>query len=115
MRLNLICPVWVLCLLLAACQTDPMDNPGTWKAPDKGFTSNDQNLRAMLVDPQDLNRGKGESTSESVTAARAARRQLAGQRTPLPNANTMANPTANQQQSQPGQQQQGAGSAAHTE
>ena len=30
--------IWisVLCLLLAACARDPIDNPGTWKATAKG-------------------------------------------------------------------------------
>ena len=114
MRLS---PVWVLCLLLAACARDAVDNPGTWKVPDKGQTSNDQNLRAMVVNPQDLTHGQGETTSVSVTAARAARRELTGQRAALPNAN--ASLTATQsgqgQQGQQQQQQGAGGNAGRTE
>ena len=100
MRLN---PVWVCCLLLSACAADPIDNPGTWKAPPKGLTSNDENLRAMVVNPQDLNQGQGEPTSEGVTAARAARRELTGNRAPLPFSNTLSNLSL----TQPGMQGQG--------
>jgi hypothetical protein len=106
MRLS---PFWVLCLMLAACARDPVDNPGTWKVPDKGLNSNDQNLRAMLVNPNDLTRGRGDSTSEGVTAARAARRELAGQRAPLPNADISLSTSQSGQGGQQPQQQQGAG------
>ena len=85
MRLN---PVWVLCLLLPACAHDPIDNPGTWRLPPKGLTSNDENLRAMLVNPHDLAGGTGEPTALGVTAARGARKMLTGHRDPLPNTST---------------------------
>ena len=110
-------PVWVLCLLLAACARDPVNAPGTWKLPPTGLNSNDENLRAMVVNPHDLVTGSGESTSESVTAARAARQELTGTRAPLPNANTMSNPGSTQQ-GQAGQQQQlgaGGGASGRTE
>ena len=113
-------PVWVFCVLLAACARDPVDAPGTWKLPPKGANSNDENLRAMVVNPHDLVMGRGEDTSESVTAARAARRELTGTRAPLPNANTMSNPGTTQQGQggQAGQQQQmgaGGGASGRTE
>jgi hypothetical protein len=98
---------WVLCLLLAACARDPIDTPGTWKAPPKGLTSNDENLRAMVVNPRDLVVGTGDSTGEGVTAARAARRELSGRRAPLLNGNVSL-PNGGSQPSQGGQQGGGA-------
>lgn len=95
MRLN---PVWVLCLLLPACARDPIDTPGTWRLPPKGLSSNDENLRAMLVNPHDLVAGTGESTALGVTAARAARKLLTGTKEAVPNASTTkAAPQAQQQ------------------
>ncbi len=103
MRLN---PVWILCLLLAACQQDPVNNPGTWKLPSKGLTSNDENLRAMVVNPQDLVAGTGDQTGEGVNAARAARRELTGHRAPLLNGNVSLS-NGGSQQGQSGQQSGG--------
>ena len=106
-------PVWACCLLLAACAYDPIDKPGTWQVPPMGLTSNDQNLRAMVVNPRDLARGHGESTSEGVSAARAARQQLSGNRAALPTANVslpgMGGGSGGQQQQQ---QPQGAGAGS---
>lgn len=102
--------IWisVLCLLLAACARDPIDNPGTWKAPPKGLTSNDENLRAMVVNPRDLIVGTGASTSVGVTAARAARRELSDHRAPLQDSNVSITNGASPQ-NQGGQQQGGGG------
>ena len=83
MRLNLI---WAACLLLAGCAADPIDAPGTWRVPPRGMTSNDENLRAMLVNPRDLGFGRGETGSLAAPSAAAARRMLTGQRYPLPGA-----------------------------
>jgi hypothetical protein len=111
-----LAPVWIVCLLLAACARDPIDTPGTWKVPPKGLTSNDENLRAMLVSPGDLTHGTGETTSIGITAATAARRELTGRRAPLPNANaSAASPTAGNQQGQQGQSPAGALGAARAE
>lgn len=93
--LNLI---WAVCLVLAGCATDPIDAPGTWRVPPRGMTSNDENLRAMLVNPRDLGFGGGETTGVSVTSAAAARRVLTGQRYPLPS--TTASRTAPRTQGQ---------------
>jgi hypothetical protein len=44
-----------------------------------GLNCNDENPRAMLVDPRDPVRGRGESTSIGVTAGALARHELTGQ------------------------------------
>ncbi len=98
------------CLLLAGCAYDPIDNPGTWRVPPKGLTSNDENLRAMLVNPRDIVVGRGETTSVGVTAGSAVRRVLTNQRKPLPSVatSTAENSGAGEPQSQ---QSQGASTA----
>jgi hypothetical protein len=108
-------PVWIVCLLLAACARDPVDNPGTWKVPPKGFTSNDENLRAMVVNPQDLVVGRGEQTSVGITSATAARRELTGRRPLLPNASASGPAPTAGPQTQQGQSQGGAGASAAAE
>ena len=107
MRLN---PVWVIVLLLAACAHDPIDNPGTWRVPPKGLTSNDENLRAMLVNPHDIVVGQGEPNAVGVTAARGVRRLLTGKRAALPNATTSRSVPASGPE-----QQQGAGASTSEE
>lgn len=102
MRLN---PILVLCMLITACAKDPIDNPGTWRVPPKGLTSNDENLRAMLVNPRDLVGGTGERTASAVTAASAVRRELSGHRANLPQSRTSSIGTQTGQQQQPQQQQ----------
>ena len=89
--------------LLTACAPDPIDNKGTWRVPPKGFTSNDENLRAMLVNPKDLVRGHGETSSVGATASGAAQRQLTNQRYPLPSsgASKVQDAGAGQQQAPP--------------
>jgi hypothetical protein len=67
-----------LLLLLAAC-TSP-DRPGTWQPTGV----NAQNLRAMLVDQDHLNRGIGTSHSRAVTAVAPIARLDAGERRALP-------------------------------
>lgn len=70
--------------LLAACQQDPFERPGTWSVPQNQLGSNDQNLRTMIVDPRDLVAGTGEPNSQSAAAAPPVRRLLTGKRPPLP-------------------------------
>jgi hypothetical protein len=103
-------PALGLCLLAAACAQDPVNNPGTWKVPPPGLTSNDENLKAMVVNPRDLVVGQGDSTSLAVNGASAARRELSGRRAPLPASSTAVSLSGATQQ--PGQQQQGAGAGA---
>jgi len=67
-------------LTLAACDTDPMERPGTWQA--SGV--NDRNLRAMLVDPGQLERGGiGTSSASGGMGAAAVDRLLTGRVRPL--------------------------------
>ncbi|MFC0408557.1 hypothetical protein [Roseomonas elaeocarpi] len=67
-------------LALGACDTDPMERPGTWQA--SGV--NDRNLRAMLVDPGQLERGGvGTSTANGGMGAAAVNRLLNGKVRPL--------------------------------
>jgi hypothetical protein len=75
----------LLLLMLAACNTDPMDRPGTWHGTTK---SNDANLRAMIADPHDLIAGKSSDSSLGAEAAPAVTRLLTGKRYPLPSENT---------------------------
>ena len=111
--LSLLC---LFCLGLTACVPDPINNAGTWRVPDKGLTSNDENLRAMLVNPGDLNKGKGDPNSVGVTAGEAVRREITNRRFPLPASSTARGVEQQQGSGQQGQpQQQGAGAAPSRE
>jgi hypothetical protein len=57
-------------LLLAGCGPDPIERPGTWRA--SGL--NDQNLRAMLVEPPHAARGIGVTDSRGDNAVAAVER-----------------------------------------
>ena len=84
---------------LGACTPDyPMDKEGTWSIPPTTLGSNDKNLKAMIVNPQDLVAGTGEPNSKASEAAPAVDRLLTGRRTPLP----ASNAAVFQIQSQPG-------------
>lgn len=70
-------------LAIAACTPDyPMDREGTWSLPE--VTSNDRNLRAMVVNPQDLVAGRGDPNSLGVEASRPVTRVFTGNRAALP-------------------------------
>jgi hypothetical protein len=80
MRILWLVPV----LVVAACSPDyPMDKKGTWSL-DTWPSSNDSNLRAMVVDPHDLVQGRGEPNSLAVEAAAPVKRLVTGKRYPLP-------------------------------
>ncbi len=100
---------WLLVLLTAAgCTPDyPLDKPGTWSIDQYG-NSNDANLRAMVANPRDLVAGSGESTSLGAEASPPVTRLYSGQRTPLPNIDTL---DVNLEQEQPQQPAQGGGNA----
>ena len=77
----------LLCLLatsaLAACSGsigDPYSRPGTW-IPEH---NNDSNLRAMVADPADLQRGHGDNIAIGATAAAAVDRLMNDKVKPLP-------------------------------
>lgn len=61
------------------CTEPEIDRPGTWKA----VGINDQNLRAMLVNPQDIYVGTAATTSRGDAGSRAVTRLLADRRRTL--------------------------------
>ena len=69
-----------LLLGLAGCIDDPFERPGTW--PPAGV--NDRNLRAMIADPEDLERGSAALRERGAAGSNAATRLLTEQRRPLP-------------------------------
>lgn len=97
----LLLPV-LLSLLVGGCDPhqDPIDKPGTWSLPPAGLTSNDENLRTMLVNPNDLVAGTGTNTSAGSEAAAPVRRLITGQRAKLPSSEGSLIPTNDA--SQPG-------------
>jgi hypothetical protein len=98
---------WLLLLCAAGCIHEspdyPMDKPGTWHLPET--SANDANLRTMIVDPNDLVAGKGESTTIGVEAGPPVQRLVTGQRYPLPASDIgeLSITNSGQQQSQPSQ------------
>lgn len=66
--------------LLAGCDRDPMDHPGTWRP----LGANDANLRAMAANTADLERGEPLGGSYGALAARPIDRLVSGQRPSLP-------------------------------
>jgi hypothetical protein len=98
----------LLVLTIAGCSADPMDKPGTWSLPPAGMTSNDTNLRTMLVNPNDAVAGTGEDTSMGNLSERPVELLVTGRRRPLPSVNASDIGTTGQQQGQ----QQGTGGGA---
>jgi hypothetical protein len=96
-------PIYLLLglVLIAGCNYDPFDpyqRPGTWVPTG----ANDANLRAMVVNPNDLVQGTGEGVSSGAEAAPPVERVLTGKRSPLPNLNAAPIDVFNQQQSEQG-------------
>ena len=83
----------LLFLCAAGCTSEmdspdyPMDKPGTWRIPET--SANDANLHAMIVNPNDLTAGTGESTAIGVQAVPPVQRLYSGQRYPLPASNVL--------------------------
>ena len=63
----------------AGCNDADYNRPGTWKPT--GI--NDQNLRAMVVNPQDMYSGTAATTSRGDNGSRAVARLLADRRRAL--------------------------------
>ena len=105
MRALLILPVFAT---LAGCSQDPFDRPQTWSLPPVGLGANDSNLRAMLINPNDLAAGTGEDTSLGPLSVRPVDALLAGRRKPLPSVNASQIGASGQQEQQGG----GAGAGA---
>ena len=72
-------------LLVAGCSSpDPMLKEGTWSLPPAGLDANNENLRSMLVNPNDLVAGTGAETSNANLSAAPVQRLYTGRRNPLP-------------------------------
>jgi hypothetical protein len=100
----------LLLLTIAGCSSpDPFDKPGTWSLPPTGMTSNDTNLRTMLVNPNDAVAGTGEDTSVATESERPVELLVTGRRRPLPSVNASEVGAGGQQQQQ---QQPGSAGAA---
>jgi hypothetical protein len=70
-------------LLLAGCTPDyPLDREGTWSIPP--VSANDANLRAQILNPQDLVSGHGEPNVLGTEAVPPVKSLFAGKRPPLP-------------------------------
>jgi hypothetical protein len=76
-------------LLVAGCAglTDPFERPGTWTP--RG--ANDANLRAMIVNPADLERGEGDPRGRARQASGAIERLEDDEVKPLPDVRTSPN------------------------
>ena len=72
----------MLLLLVSGCagMNDPFEKPYTWRAQG----DNAANLRAMIADPQDLERGRGETASLGAEAGPPVTRLFQNRRFPLP-------------------------------
>jgi hypothetical protein len=95
-------PCWLgllfACLSVSACDPhqDPIDKAGTWSLPPNGLTANDENLRTMVVNQNDLVAGEGDDTSNGRLAALPVQRLLTGHRPqlPAPEGSEIAEPVA---------------------
>jgi hypothetical protein len=102
-------------LLLAGCDPhqDPINKPGTWSLAPAGLNANDENLRTMLINPNDLVAGTGTTTSAGNEAAPPVKRLITGQRRKLPSSEGSLIPTSDSSSSMGGGL--GAGSAGPTQ
>ncbi len=80
-------PGLLLLALLAGCDQDVIDKPGTWSLKPAGLDANSANLRAMVANPADLAAGAGEEDSNGALATRPIEELLAGRRARLPSVN----------------------------
>lgn len=92
----------LLLLAVAGCAADPFDKPGTWSLPPTGLASNDNNLRTMVVNPNDLVAGTGEDTSVGSEAEHPVELLVSGRRRPLPSVSAAQIGASGLQQQQPG-------------
>jgi hypothetical protein len=96
--------------LVGGCQQDPFERPHTWSLPPTGLGANDSNLRAMLVNPNDLAAGSGDDTSTGPLSVRPVDALLTGRRKSLPSVN--ASQIGTQGGGSQGQQGGGSGGGA---
>lgn len=71
--------VMLTAISAAGCSEPEIDRAGTWKPAN----INDQNLRAMLVNPRDIDGGTGSITSRGDVGSRAVTRLLTDRRRAL--------------------------------
>ncbi len=77
----------LLLLLPAACaQTDPFYRAGDWTPQG----ANARNLAAMLAEPSDMVRGRGDTGADSPLAIAAVTRLMNGKPKPLANATSQS-------------------------
>lgn len=88
MRLRLLAGLLMLAPVLAGCTTppfsDPFDRPGSWQPTG----SNESNLRNMVANPSDLQRGVGTQTALGTDAVPPVDRLVRGERRTLPRQST---------------------------
>ena len=101
-------PSLLLLLLIAGCAQDPYERPATCHLPPDGLGANDTNLRTMVVEPADLEAGKGDDGSTGPLSVRPVDRLMTGRRRPLSGLNASAVGGSEQ----PGGGAQGAGEPA---
>jgi hypothetical protein len=89
--------------VVAGCAQDPFERPNTWSLPPTGLGANDADLRAMLVNPNDLITGTGDDSSIGPLAVRPVDALVTGRRKPLPSVNASTIGAGSGQQGQQGQ------------
>jgi hypothetical protein len=82
MRSSVVIALVAASISLAGCTAYEIDRPGTWQATG----ANEHNLRAMIVNPQDLTTGSGAITTRGDSASRAVTRLANDRRRQLLNA-----------------------------
>jgi hypothetical protein len=92
MRTRLIAGLLLSASVLAGCTSppwsDPFERPGTWHP--SGV--NEANLRAMVQNPADLERGQAARADLGAEAVPPIDRLMRGQRRPLPQVDSSAGP-----------------------
>lgn len=80
--------LFLLLLLPASCgvQSDPVYRPGDW-LPEG---SNARNIAAMLAEPSDLIRGRGEPGADSPLAIKAVTRLMEGKAKLMPSVSSQS-------------------------
>ena len=78
---TLVLSLGPLLVAIAGCAAvDPIHRAGTWQP----IGANDANLRAMVVNPEDLHHGQADTRADGAVAARAVARYRAGKVKELP-------------------------------
>ena len=86
MRIRALITLPLLVWIAGCAETDPYQRTGSWQPTG----ANAINLAAMVANPADLVRGRGERTSIGREAGPPVDRLLSGKPTPLPNASSQS-------------------------